>query len=174
MTLGPILTTERMILTPVAVTDFEDLRILWRDEAFTRAISGRSLTSEEVWFRLLRDIGHWTVLGHGAWSMRLKTDGAYVGGVGVVDYHRDLDPPFDAPEFAWGVGGAFQGKGFAREGADAVLAWVDGVFASPRTVCMISPDNAPSLKLAARVGFQPYGEGLYKDSPVRLLQRRRP
>ena len=106
--------------------------------------------------------------------MRRKTDGAYVGSVGVVDYQRDLDPPFDAPEFAWGVGGAFQGKGFAREGVDAALAWVDGVFAAPCTVCMISPDNAPSLKLAARVGFKSYAEGAYKDGPVQLLQRRRP
>ena len=174
MTTAPILTTQRMILTPVAVTDFEDAKVLWRDEAFTRGTTGRALSSEEVWFRLLRDIGHWAALGHGNWTMRLKADGAYVGGVGVLDYRRDLAPPFDAPELGWGVGGAFQGQGLAREGVDAALAWVDGSFHARRTVCMISPDNAPSLRLAARVGYRPYADGTYKDGAVRLLERRRP
>ena len=168
---GPVLTTERMTLTPVALTDFEDLKILWRDEAFTRAITGRALSSEEVWFRVLRDIGHWQALGHGNWSMRLKTDGAYVGSVGVLNYLRDLSPLFDAPELGWGVGGAYQGRGFAREGLDAALGWADNALKASRTVCMISPDNAPSLTLAGRVGYQVYCDGTYKDSPVRLLER---
>ena len=168
------LITERTILSPVAVADFDDLKALWHDEAFTRTITGRSLSPEEVWFRLLRDIGHWTALGHGNWSMRLKAGGAYIGSVGVLDYRRDLDPPFDAPELGWGVGGAFQGQGLAREGLEAALAWVDGDFGAPRTVCMISPDNAPSLKLAARVGYRLYADATYKDGPVRLLQRPRP
>ncbi len=174
MTTSPILTTERLILTPAAITDFDDTQRLWRDEAFTRGITGRALSTEEVWFRLLRDIGHWAALGHGNWMMRLKADGTFVGGVGVLDYRRDLDPPFNAPELGWGVGGAFQGQGLAREGLEAALAWVDGAWGARRTVCMISPDNAPSLKLAARVGFRPYAEATYKDGPVRLLERRRP
>lgn len=169
-----ILTTERMTLAPVAPSDFKDLQILWRDEAFTRAITGRALTTEEVWFRLLRDLGHWQALGHGNWSMRLKAGGAYVGSVGVLDYRRDLTPPFDAPELGWGVGGAFQGKGLAREGLDAALDWADHQLNAPRTVCMITPDNESSLTLAGRVGYRPYGDGIYKDAPVRLLERLRP
>ena len=171
LTPAAVLTTERLSLTPVALSDFEDLKMLWRDEAFTRAITGRALTAEEVWFRVLRDIGHWQALGRGNWSMRLRTNGAYVGSVGVLNYLRDLSPPFDAPELGWGVGAAYQGKGFAREGLDAALAWADDVLGAPRTVCMISPDNAPSLTLAGRVGYRVYCDGTYKDAPVRLLER---
>jgi hypothetical protein len=36
---------------------------------------------------------------------------------------------------------------------------------------MISPDNAPSHALAARVGYTPYVETTYKGSPVVLLER---
>jgi len=168
------LTTERIILTPVAPSDFDDLQILWRDEAFTRAITGRALTTEEVWFRLLRDLGHWQVMGHGNWAMRLKAGGAYVGSVGVLHYRRDLTPAFDAPELGWGVGGAFQGQGLAREGLDAALRWTDQRLHAPRTVCMIGLENAPSMTLAARVGYRPYGETIYKDGPVRLFERLRP
>ena len=35
-------------------------------------------------------------------------------------------------------------------------------------------DNAPSLKLAARVGYRLYADGTYKEGPVRLLERLRP
>lgn len=166
--------TERLVLTPVTLSDFDDLKAVWADKAFTRAITGRALSQEEVWFRLLRDLGHWQALGHGNWTMRLKDTGAYVGGVGVLNYLRDLDPPFDAPELGWGVATAFQGQGFAREGVQAALDWADTVLKAPRTVCMIDPDNAPSLKLAGLVGYQPYGEGTYKDHPVTLFERLTP
>lgn len=170
----PVLTTDRLTLTPVAESDFEDLKRLWVDPAFTAAITGRPLTEEEVWFRLLRDIGHWRVLGRGNWSMRLKETGVYVGSVGVLDYRRDLTPAFDAPELGWGVGGAFQGLGLAREGLDAALAWADTELKASRTVCMISPDNEPSIRLAERVGYVFYADGDYKDHTVRLFQRARP
>ncbi len=167
-----VTTTPRLTLTPVAVGDFDDQLALWGDADFTRYVMGRSLSAEEVWFRLLRDIGHWSVLGHGNWSMRLTDTGAYVGTVGVLDYRRDLDPPFDAPELGWGIGGAYQGLGLAREGLAAALAWADARW--PRTVCMIGPDNAPSLKLAERVGYRTYVETRYKDGPITLLERTAP
>lgn len=169
----PVLTTERLILTPVALSDFEDLKTTWADEGFTRAITGRALSAEEVWFRLLRDLGHWQAMGHGNWSMRTRDTGAYVGSVGVLNYLRALDPPFDAPELGWGAATGFQGQGLAREGLEAALGWADTVLDAPRTVCMISPDNLPSLKLAERVGYRPYADGTYMDHAIILLERLR-
>lgn len=174
LTLPHLLTTDRLILTPVALSDFEDLKPVWADESFTRAITGRGLSAEEVWFRLLRDIGHWQALGHGNWSMRMRDTGAYVGSVGILDYQREVEPRFDAPELGWGAAPAFQGQGLAREGLEAALAWADRVLDAPRTVCMISPDNLASHRLAERVGYRPYAEGAYKDSKVVLLERLRP
>lgn len=171
---GPVLTTPRLTLTPVALTDYDDLVALWRDEAFTRHITGRSLSEEEVWFRLLRDIGHWSALGQGNWSMRLTETSRYVGSVGVLDYHRDVTPPMDAPELGWGVGGDFHGQGLAREGLDTALAWCDQALGAPRTVCMIGPGNLSSLRLAGRAGFVRYADGVYHGEPTILLERSRP
>lgn len=98
-----ILTTDRLTLTPVAVGDMNDLIGLWADADFTRHIMGRGLSEEEVWFRLLRDLGHWQAKGYGNWSIRESDSGAYVGSVGVLDYRREMTPPFDAPELGWGV-----------------------------------------------------------------------
>ncbi|CAL1692841.1 hypothetical protein MMB232_03024 [Brevundimonas subvibrioides] len=170
---GPILTTDRLILTPVALSDFDDLALIWHDEAFTRETTGRALSQEEVWLRLLRDLGHWSALGCGNWSMRLKSDGAYVGSVGVLDYRRDVSPPLDAPELGWGVRGVFQGHGLAREGVEAVLAWADTTLDVPRTVCMIGPGNLASLRLAGRLGYVTYAEGTYHGEPTLLLERAR-
>lgn len=165
------LVTERLTLTPVAVSDLEDLVTLWADPAFATAIFPAPLNSEDVWFRLLRDIGHWEALGYGNWAIRETATGAYVGSVGVLDFHRILTPAFDAPELGWGVAPRFQGRGFAFEALSAALAWCDDALNAPRTVCMISPDNAPSHALAKRAGYVPYVETTYKGAPVVLLER---
>lgn len=165
-----ILTTERLTLTPVSMDDLPDLQALWADTDFTRHIMGRALEDEEIWFRLLRDLGHWQAKGHGNWSIRTR-DGAYVGSVGILDYRRTLRPPFDAPELGWGVAPAFQGQGFASEALRAALSWTDANLPDARTVCMIAPDNIPSLRLADTVGYRPYAETAYKGSPVTLLER---
>jgi len=166
-----ILITDRLTLTPVQASDYPDLCALWGDPVFARSIFPAPLSSEDVWFRLLRDIGHWEVKGHGNWSIRETATGDYVGSVGVLDYRRILDPAFDAPELGWGVAPRFQGKGIAFEAVSAALAWCDDALNASRTVCMISPDNAPSHALAARAGYTPYIETTYKGFPIVLLER---
>ncbi|HEX8662225.1 MAG TPA: GNAT family N-acetyltransferase [Brevundimonas sp.] len=166
-----ILVTERLTLTPAALSDLDDLVALWADPAFATAIFPAPLSPEDVWFRLLRDIGHWEALGYGNWSIRETATGAYVGSVGVLDYRRIMTPAFDAPELGWGVAPRFQGKGMAFEALSAALAWCDEALNASRTVCMISPDNAPSHALAKRAGYHPYIETTYKGAPIVLLER---
>ena len=166
-----ILITDRLTLTPMQAADLPDLTTLWADPDFATAIFPAPLSSEDVWFRLLRDIGHWEVLGYGNWAVRETATGDWVGSVGVLDFHRILEPAFDAPELGWGVAPRFQGKGLAFEALSAALAWCDETLNAARTVCMISPDNGPSHALAARAGYAPYAETTYKNAPVILLER---
>lgn len=166
-----VLITDRLTLSPMQTADLPDLTALWADPAFATAIFPAPLSSEDVWFRLLRDIGHWEALGYGNWAIRETATGDYVGSVGVLDFHRILEPAFDAPELGWGVAPRFQGKGLAFEALSAALAWCDETLNTTRTVCMISPDNGPSHALAARAGYAPYAETTYKNAPVILLER---
>jgi RimJ/RimL family protein N-acetyltransferase len=165
------LITERLTLSPVQASDYDDLVALWSDPVFATSIFPAPLSSEDVWFRLLRDIGHWEALDYGNWAIREKATGDYVGSVGVLDYHRILEPAFDAPELGWGVAPRFQGKGLAFEALSAALTWCDDALNASRTVCMISPDNAPSHALAKRAGYTAYAETTYKGAPVVLLER---
>jgi RimJ/RimL family protein N-acetyltransferase len=168
-----ILTTGRLVLTPVAVTDFDDLAGLWADEAFTRHITGRAMTSEEVWFRLLRDLGQWSVAGYGGWTIRLADGGAYAGNVSILDHRRLIDPPLTDPELGWGLAPAFQNRGIAAEAVTAALAWADARLPAARTVCMIAPRNLVSIRLAERVGYRPYAQARYRDEAVQLFERPR-
>lgn len=165
------LITERLSLRPVTVADMPDLVQLWADADFTRFIIGRGLSEEEVWLRCLRDIGHWQALSHGNWTIRETATGDYVGSVGVLDYRRDMSPAFDAPELGWGLAPRFQGKGLAFEAVQAALGWADAEMGAPRTVCMISPENLASIRLAERLGYRPYADTTYKDAQVTLFQR---
>ncbi|HWW11606.1 MAG TPA: GNAT family N-acetyltransferase [Brevundimonas sp.] len=165
------LITDRLTLTPAQASDFPDLVKLWSDPAFATAIFPAALSSEEVWFRLLRDIGHWEALNHGNWSIRETATGDYVGSVGVLDYRRVLTPAIDAPELGWGVAPRFQGQGLAFEAVSAALAWCDEALNASRTVCLISRDNAPSHALAKRLGYTPYAETVYKGGLNVLLER---
>jgi len=168
------LTTDRLTLTPVSREDYEDFRSLWADEGFTRLITGRPLSGEEVWFRVLRDIGHWAAMGYGNWTLRRREDGAFVGSVGVLEYRRELEPAFGAPELGWGLASAHQGQGYATEAVEAALRHADETLKAARTACMIDPGNTPSVRLAERVGYRAYARTTYKEHPVILYERLRP
>lgn len=165
------LETPRLILRPVGADDFDDLVALWSDERFTRFISGKPLSEEEVWFRLLRDIGHWQIKNYGNWSIRDSTSGAYLGSVGTFDYRRNIDVPMNSPELGWGITPDQQGRGIASEALEILIRFIDTQPVFERTVCMISPDNHASVKLAVRNGYRQYAKTDYKGFAVNLFER---
>lgn len=167
-----VIETHRLTLTPVAEGDYADLCALLADPGFFRHIFPVALSAEEAWFRLLRDIGHWQVMGYGNWSIRTREGGHYVGSVGLLNYRRILSPAFEGIEMGWGLSPAFQGQGMAFEAATAAVAWAEQHLGAARLACMISPDNRPSLALAARLGFVRYADTTYKGEAVILLERR--
>ena len=54
--------------------------------------------------------------------------------------------------------------------AEAAIAWAEGRL-QRRLVCLIGPANAPSLRLAARLGFAEYARTTYRGEPTVLLER---
>ena len=168
-----IVNTERLVLTPTAASDIEDLITLWAHPEFTRHITGRPLCEDEVWLRCLRDIGHWQVLNHGNWVIRERSSGEFVGTVGVLNYRRTITPAMIDPELGWGLSPRFQKKGMALEAVTAALDWADRFLTAERTLCMITPENTASSSLAKRLGYQAWATTRYKDSEVILYERPR-
>jgi RimJ/RimL family protein N-acetyltransferase len=172
---APDLHTARLTLRGHGLDDFAESAALWGDEVVTRHIGGRPFTREECWTRLLRHAGHWALLGFGYWVVRERATGRFVGEVGLAELRRDLAPSIEGvPEAGWVLAPWAHGQGFAGEAVTAVLAWADGVLRAPRTVCIIDPDNAASLRVAARAGFREVTRTTYKGGPTVLFERLAP
>jgi len=166
----PVLDTERLTLTGHRADDLDDCVALWSDPEVTRYIGGKPSTREEVWARLLRYLGHWSVAGHGFWLARERATGRFVGEVGLADFKRDMAFSFDgAPEAGWVLAPWSHGKGFATEAMSTVLAWSQRRFS--RTVCLIDPDNAASRRVAAKLGYRELARASYKANDVIVLER---
>lgn len=169
----PTLTTDRLIMTPHTPVDLEEMAALLADPAVMAPIGAMPSTREQTWHRLLRYIGHWATLGYGHWVVRDRA-GLYLGDVGLMDSRRVTDPGFEGVvEAGWLLATAAQGQGYAREACSAMLAWADGQRIA-RTVCIIAPDNVPSLRLAERLGYRRWADGTYNDQATVMLERHPP
>lgn len=111
----PVLTTARLILRAHTRDDFLDSHAMWSDPEVIRYIGGKPSTREEVWARLLRYAGHWTMLGYGYWVVREKDSGRFIGEVGLADYQRDIEPSLSGtPEMGWALSPALHEIGRAH------------------------------------------------------------
>jgi len=168
MTTIPTLQTERLTLRGPSAADFADSAAMWGDPAIIRYIGGKPFTPEDVWGRLLRYIGHWELLGYGPWIVRDK-QGTFIGEVGLFDLHRDITPTLELPEAGWVLTHAAHGKGYATEAMRAVLAWGREHFGDLHASCIIDPGNAPSLRVAEKLGFVERTRTTYHGDPTVVL-----
>lgn len=171
---APNLDTGRLTLRAHTLADLDDVVAMWADPDVTRYIGGRPSPAEETWARLLRNVGLWPLLGFGYWVIRERATGRFVGEAGFADFRRDITPPLEgAPEVGWALATWAHGQGYATEAVRAVLAWGDAHLAAPRTVCMITPANAPSIRVAEKCGFREWARTAYKETAVHLYERPR-
>jgi RimJ/RimL family protein N-acetyltransferase len=130
------------------------------------------LSEEEAWAKFLRIAGHWALMGYGFWAIEEKASGRRVGEAGILNVKRDIVPSFDGvPEIGWGLLPEVHGRGYATEAVRAILQWAEGRFGKVRMVCIIDPDNAPSLRVAARAGFREFARSTYRGDPTIILER---
>jgi RimJ/RimL family protein N-acetyltransferase len=168
----PVLETRRLRLRPHRPGDFDSSAELWADPVVTRYIGGRPLTREEVWGRLLRYDGHWTMLGFGYWALEEKLTGAFLGELGFADLQREIEPRLDGmAEIGWVLTPQHHGKGYATEAVRAVVAWGDQHLLTARMVALIHPQNAASLRLAGKFNFHELCRTTYHDEPAIQLVR---
>jgi RimJ/RimL family protein N-acetyltransferase len=171
----PTLETERLRMRGHTLADFDSTLRLWSDAQVTRFIGGRPQTEEESWARLLRYLGHWSLLGYGYWLIEEKSSGSFVGEAGLMHLRRAIEPPLgDVPEAGWVLSPAHHGKGYATEAVQAALAWAESHLASQPAVCLIHPENQPSLRVAEKCGFAPLRQTTFRDRPTIVLERHSP
>ena len=168
----PILETSRLKLRAHCLADFPNCAKLWADPVVTQFITGKPLTEEESWARLLRYVGHWLLLGFGYWVVEEKATGNYLGEAGFAEHQRDLQPSIKGiPEIGWVFFPHAHGKGFASEAVRAALVWSDQQLPSTKTVCIINTSNLPSLRVAEKCGYRELQRTTYYGRPIIIFVR---
>lgn len=166
----PTLTTERLTLRGHRPDDLDALAAMWADPAVYGTIGGQPRAREDVWIRLLRSIGCWTVFGYGAWVVCDRATGQVLGDIGLLESRRAIVPELTVPEAGWALAPAAHGKGYAAEAMRAVLDWAEG-HGITRTCCIIDPGNAASIRLAEKLGYGSPVEGVYHERPIHIFHR---
>lgn len=164
--------TPRLTLRLPALDDVDDIHRMRSDPEVVRFVGGKTLSREEAWQRVLRSVGHWSLLGYGFFVAIERESGRLIGEVGLMQACRGLGDRFDPfPEAGWLLVKEAQGKGYAAEAATAAHGWFFESRPPQRTVCIIDPDNAASLGLARKLGYAVFDQTRYRDSTVAMLER---
>ncbi|HEY8682879.1 MAG TPA: GNAT family N-acetyltransferase [Rhodanobacter sp.] len=168
----PVIDTDRLRLRAHRADDYATCMAIWSDPEVIRHIGGRPFTAEEVWKRLLQYAGLWSLLGYGYWAVEEKASGRYVGDIGYADFKRELKPSLHGMlEFGWVLAPHAHGKGYASEAVAAISGWGQAHFPERRIVCIISPENLPSIRVAQKAGFRLCQQAVYHDSPTLVFSR---
>lgn len=168
----PRIETDRLILRGYRSEDAADYAALMEAPETFRFSERGPMTAAESWTRLLRHVGHWSLNGWGLFALEEKASGRLVGEAGLEDFRRGLGDDFErVPEASWTIASWAWGLGYATEAAAAALAWMEDRFGTDRTVCVIHAGNAASLRVAEKLGYDPFATSHYRGYPAILLER---
>lgn len=162
----PRLQTRRLLLREYQVGDF-DAFAAHLAEPESMAFLGPE-DRRTAWRIFACHAGLWLLYGAGWWSVELRETGELVGHVGA--FFREA---LSGIEIGWNTYRAFWRQGFASEAAAEVVRHALEVRGEPQVRALIDPGNAPSIRVALRLGMRREAETLLYEKPVGLytLQR---
>lgn len=169
----PTLQSEHLTLRPFRAEDLDALAAIRADERVAR-FTGGPRTRTDVWTTILRSAGMWDLLGFGYWAACDSGSGALVGEVGFADFQRGMTPDISGlPEAGWIIAPDHWGRGLASEAVAAIHAWLDTARPT-RSVCIISPENAASVRIAQKQGYYETSFGQLGEATVTVYHREPP
>lgn len=142
------LETERLILRPFRVADFEQYAEMCADPEVMRYLGeGRTLTRVEAWRQMAMILGHWQLRGYGLWAVEERVSGDLLGRLGF--FNPEGWPGF---EIEWVLRRESWGRGYATEGARRALAFGFTEMGREHIISLIHPENRGSIKVAEKLG----------------------
>lgn len=170
---APRIETKRLILREIHAADYDPVHRLWTDPENVRFVGGKPSTPSQSWRRIINSAGMWPILDYGYWALDEKSSGQFIGLVGFADFRREEPAGFSGdPEIGYVIDKRVHGKGYGREAMTACMDWMDATHGRRRTICMIEPGNIASVKIAERLGYKTYAEGVIDGATVLLMERR--
>ena len=160
---GPAINGARIVLTPLAVGDAEEMTGVLGGQQLYAFTGGHPRAAGELRARYARQVAGRSADGREEWRnwiIRRAADGQAVGFVQATITATAAQPGRageDIAEVAWVVGLAWQGNGYAAEAARTLVGWLDA-----RGVATIQahihPDHAASAAVARGAGLLPTGQ----------------
>lgn len=150
MSLGPTLTTPRLILRPPEQADFDGFATMCADPETMRFLGG-VVPRDAAWRLLATLAGSWALLGHGMFSVLERDTGRWVGRLGPW-YPGGAAGSWPGTEVGWGLLRETTGRGYATEGAEAAIDWAVDHLGWTHVIHCIDPLNTPSIAVAERLG----------------------
>jgi len=166
--------TDRLRLRPHVAEDFAASWAMWSDPLVYGQILAAPSTEAQAWSRILTYAGLWTLTSFGYWAVEERSTGLFVGEIGFADFKRDITPSIRGlPEMGWVLASAHHGKGYGTEGVRGALTWADQHLPAVRTVCLIKPENAASIRVATKTGYAQTHRTTYNNIPTLMFERAR-
>jgi RimJ/RimL family protein N-acetyltransferase len=143
----PQLETERLVLRDLRAGDFDAFARFMADIDVMRYLGGKPLSRADAWRSLAGAVGHWQLRGYGTWAVERKSDGAFMGRVGMINPEG-----WPGLEIGWTLGKPYWGSGYATEAAACAMRYAFLTQPVERLISCIDPDNAASQAVARRLG----------------------
>jgi RimJ/RimL family protein N-acetyltransferase len=145
-----ILETERLRLRLFRESDLDAWADICSQEIVMQYINtGKTLSREGAWRDIALILGHWELRGYGFWAVEERRSATLIGRIGC--WNPEGWPGF---EVGWMLGRQYWGQGYAIEGARAALNYAFTELGVPHVISLIYPENAPSIRLAHKLGEQ--------------------
>jgi RimJ/RimL family protein N-acetyltransferase len=153
MTDEVLIETERLVLRPLQLADFDAFAEFARDPYAARFLGGPQARSV-AWRSFMTMAGAWHLQGISMFSVLLRTSGEWIGRVGP--WYPDGWP---GTEVAWGILPRYWGKGYATEAAAASMDWAFDTLGWEDVIHTIDPRNEASIQVARKLGAESRGMG---------------
>ena len=146
-----LIETERLRLRQLSDDDAEFVLRLLNEPSFIQNIGDRGVRTLDDARAYITNgpIASYEKHGFGLLLVQLKTTGTPIGICGLLK--RDALPE---PDIGYALLPEFWCKGYAHESATAVLDHARNVLGLNSTLAVVNPDNAASIRLLEKMGFQ--------------------
>lgn len=148
----PTLTTDRLVLRPLAMDDLSDLAVLHAEESFWRYPFGRGWSRSETESFLERTLDHYQDPGVAVSAVVVADTGELAGwaGLSIPTFLPEILP---AVEVGWRLGERQRGHGFATEAGRAWIRYGYEELGLESIVSISEPENTASVAVMRRLGF---------------------
>ena len=155
--MATILETPRLALRPMSLDDLDFIAAMLAHPEVMQ-FWPRPQTREEAVEWVDRQLGRYETNGFGWWLALDKKTGEPIGQMGLVA--KPLDG-LDQVEIAYMVHRPFWRNGYASEAAAACREYAFKTLDRPRVLCLIRPENTPSLGVAHKIGLNTDGRIIF-------------